>query len=162
MIQGGLTGGYCYRWGPGGGGGGGWSRGDCLGDCLGGDCLGGKCPDTKTDCSTLRCSCKKNGLKCNHFCGTCQLNECSSMDNKVRGNTILMTFMNININMGMCSRQVLHTQNGHITLYIGGGSMLNRYMAANKSNMPKCPTAFRVKMYHFPLADLRGFLICVC
>ena len=24
----------------------------------------------KTDCSTLRCSCKKNGLKCNHLCGT--------------------------------------------------------------------------------------------
>ena len=30
--------------------------------------------------------------------------------------------LNININMGMCSRQVLHTQNGNITLYIGGGS----------------------------------------
>ena len=39
---------------------------------------------------------------------------------KVIGNTILMTFMNIN--MGMCSRQVLHTQNGNITLYIGRGS----------------------------------------
>ena len=81
-------------------------------------------------------------------------------DMKVIGNTILMTFMNININMGMCSRQVLHTQNGNITLE--GAPKLNRYMAANKSNMPKCPTAFRVKMYHFPLADLRGFLICVC
>ena len=48
------------------------------------------------------------------------------MDNELKmkliGNTILMTFMNININMGMCSRQVLHTQNGNITLYIGGGS----------------------------------------
>ena len=41
---------------------------------------------------------------------------------KVIGNTILMPFMNININTGMCSRQVLHTQNGNITLYIGGGS----------------------------------------
>ena len=82
---------------------------------------------------------------------------------KVIGNTILMTFMNININMVMCSRQVLHTQNGNMTLYIGGGApKFNRYMAANKSNMPKCPMAFRVKMYHFPLADLRGFLICVC
>ena len=35
---------------------------------------------------------------------------------KVIGNTILMTFMNININMGMCSHHVLHTQNGNITL----------------------------------------------
>ena len=75
--------------------------------------------------------------------------------------------MNININIGMCSCQVLHTQNGNITLYIGGGGggggapKLNRYMAANKSNMPKCTTAFRVNMYHFPLADLRGFLMCL-
>ena len=37
----------------------------------------------KIDCSTLRCSCKKNGLKCSHFCGTYQLNECSNMDNRI-------------------------------------------------------------------------------
>ena len=80
----------------------------------------------KTDCPTLRCSCKKNGLKCSHLCGTYQLNECTKMDNRIEDEsdrvTILMTFMNININMGMFSRQVLHTQNGNITLYIGGGS----------------------------------------
>ena len=35
------------------------------------------------DCSTLRCSCKKNGLKCSHLCGTYQLNECSNMDNRI-------------------------------------------------------------------------------
>ena len=52
------------------------------------------------------------------------------------GNTILMTFMNININMGMCSRQVLHTQNGNITLYIGGAPKLNRYMAAKNVPFP--------------------------
>ena len=37
----------------------------------------------KTDCSTLRCSCKKYGLKCSHLCGTYQLNECSNMDNRI-------------------------------------------------------------------------------
>ena len=41
---------------------------------------------------------------------------------KVKGNTILMTFVNINIDMGMCLRQVLHTHNGNITLYMVGGS----------------------------------------
>ena len=70
---------------------------------------------------------------------------------KVIGNTILMTFMNININMGMCSRQVLHTQNGNITLYIGGGS--NVFVEPIKRTKVK-----KIKLYNFFKVNLYFYL----
>lgn len=30
------------------------------------------------DCSTLRCTCRKNGLECSSLCGTCQTKECAN------------------------------------------------------------------------------------
>lgn len=36
----------------------------------------------KTNCASSRCSCKKNGLKCNNFCKSCRGQRC---DNKLKG-----------------------------------------------------------------------------
>ena len=35
----------------------------------------------KTGCSTMRCSCKKNGLACTYVCGPCQLDGCCNVNN---------------------------------------------------------------------------------
>ena len=31
-----------------------------------------------SDCSTMRCSCKKNGLQCSNLCRSCKTSECSN------------------------------------------------------------------------------------
>ena len=33
-----------------------------------------------TDCTTIRCSCRKHGLPCSKVCGKCQTNDCSNID----------------------------------------------------------------------------------
>ena len=34
----------------------------------------------KNDCSTMRCSCKKNNLRCTYICGSCQVEVCCNVD----------------------------------------------------------------------------------
>ena len=31
-----------------------------------------------SDCSTMLCSCKKNGLQCSNLCGSCKTSECAN------------------------------------------------------------------------------------
>ena len=34
----------------------------------------------KTGCTTMRCSCKKNGLVCTYVCGPCQIDGCCNVN----------------------------------------------------------------------------------
>ena len=36
------------------------------------------CCDCTTDCSSTRCSCRKNGMKCTLSCGHCQSSGCTN------------------------------------------------------------------------------------
>ena len=33
----------------------------------------------KTDCSSMRCSCRNNGLRCTYVCGSCQTDGCCNV-----------------------------------------------------------------------------------
>ena len=53
-----------------------------------------------SDCSTLRCGCRKGGYPCSSLCGKCQTNECTNVEVFVEENEIdILTDTNFDLDL---------------------------------------------------------------